>query len=91
MVTSAGLTVYWLLLINFSEFKAAGQDDLWHHLTLQAHEDGTLPRLDFTKNNKRGKFTCKISTGEYRTISYVSKLSLRKVNKVEPCNLGYAR
>ena len=26
-----------------SEYKAAEQDDLWHHLTMQAHSDGTLP------------------------------------------------
>ena len=27
----------------FSSFKAAEQDDLWSHLTSQAHVDGTLP------------------------------------------------
>ena len=27
-----------------SKFKAAEQDDLWHYLTLQAHDDGTLAK-----------------------------------------------
>jgi aminopeptidase N len=30
-------------LYTFSKYKAAEQDDLWHHLTQQAHKDGTLP------------------------------------------------
>ena len=31
------------MLYLFSEYKAAEQDDLWNHLTMQAHSDGTLP------------------------------------------------
>jgi len=34
-----GLTNY----LNELKFKAATQDDLWRHLTEQAHKDGTLP------------------------------------------------
>ena len=32
-----------LVDINFSSYKAAEQDDLWHYLTSQAHVDKTLP------------------------------------------------
>lgn len=27
-----------------SQYQNAEQDDLWHHLTAAAHEDGTLPQ-----------------------------------------------
>ena len=33
-----------MIFIPSSEYKAAEQDDLWNHLTLQAHSDGTLPQ-----------------------------------------------
>jgi len=35
-----GLTNY----LNELKFDAAEQDDLWRHLTVQAHKDGTLPK-----------------------------------------------
>ena len=33
----------WKYIYYFSSYKAAEQDDLWHHLTSQAHIDKTLP------------------------------------------------